>query len=60
MRPFGIKGGQPGSLGINLLHRVNGNIEILDGCTTLDIQPGEAITIKTPGGGGYGTPAGAN
>lgn len=60
VRPFGIKGGQPGSLGINLLHRVNGNIEILDGCTTLDIQPGEAITIKTPGGGGYGTPAGAN
>jgi 5-oxoprolinase (ATP-hydrolysing) len=31
-------------------------MEGLDGCAQVALEPGEAIIIKTPTGGGYGDP----
>ncbi|MFC0216835.1 hydantoinase B/oxoprolinase family protein [Pseudochelatococcus lubricantis] len=52
--PFGTAGGEPGSLGRNLLRRTDGRIEELDSCVQIAIRAGEAIIIETPTGGGYG------
>ena len=49
--PAGVRGGQPGARGRNL---VNG--EEMPGKATLDLSPGDVLTIETPGGGGLGTP----
>jgi len=52
--PPGLKGGQSGLPGKTYIHRLNGKVQLLaasDGCL---LQAGEAITIETPGGGGYG------
>ncbi|MCG8555850.1 MAG: hydantoinase B/oxoprolinase family protein [Proteobacteria bacterium] len=49
--PFGLAGGQPGKPGRNLL-----NGQPLPGKVEFDAQPGDRITIETPGGGGYGRP----
>jgi N-methylhydantoinase B len=51
--PAGSDGGAAGAPGRNLL-----NGEELPGKVTLDLDAGDAITIETPGGGGYGGPAG--
>jgi N-methylhydantoinase B len=50
---YGAQGGLPGEPGRNSLVRSNSDIE-LPGKTTLDLQPGDALRIETPGGGGYG------
>jgi N-methylhydantoinase B len=47
--PRGERGGDPGMPGRNLL-----NGEPLPGKVTLDVAPGDVITIETPGGGGFG------
>ena len=36
---------------------VDGTSRQLDGCCELELQPGEALRIETPGGGGYGAPS---
>ena len=55
--PFGLEGGQPGSLGVNLLWRSGAEQpETLPAKTLVDVQPGDRLTILTPGGGGWGTP----
>jgi 5-oxoprolinase (ATP-hydrolysing) len=55
--PFGLAGGQPGALGRNTVCRL-GTTETSDlgGKASFDVQPGDVLTIETPGGGGYGTP----
>ena len=57
VRPFGLEGGEPGELGHNLVRRRDGTVEELDGCAQTVLEEGEAITVVTPTGGGYGTPA---
>ena len=57
--PFGLAGGGPGARGRNAVVRVDGSVEELPGCCALALQAGEALCIETPGGGGFGTPAGA-
>lgn len=52
-RPFGLHGGGPGAPGRNLLIRNSATTE-LPGHASLHVAPGDAITIETPGGGGYG------
>jgi 5-oxoprolinase (ATP-hydrolysing) len=52
--PFGLEGGAPGACGRNVLERVDGRREELPGCCTIELQPGEALCIETPGGGGFG------
>ncbi len=52
--PFGLDGGEPGETGNNLVRRKNGNQEQLKGCDQTVLEPGEAIIIITPTGGGFG------
>ena len=47
--PQGERGGKPGEPGRNLL-----NGEPLPAKTTRDLEPGDVVTIETPGGGGFG------
>jgi 5-oxoprolinase (ATP-hydrolysing) len=51
--PFGLRGGAPGEAGRNTLTR-NGNETELPGHATLRLEPGDIVTIETPGGGGFG------
>ncbi|OCP00001.1 MULTISPECIES: hydantoinase B/oxoprolinase family protein [unclassified Ensifer] len=52
--PFGIKGGSPGELGRNIVRRNDGRTEELPGCAHTVLEAGEAFTVVTPTGGGYG------
>ena len=54
--PFGLDGGSPGECGENWLRRADGRMERLEGCDQTVVEPGEAIVIRTPSGGGYGAP----
>ncbi len=54
-RPWGLHGGQPGASGENLLSRHGQEPEVLTGCCQVSVGPGDVLTIRTPGGGGYGT-----
>ncbi len=51
---FGLQGGMAGMKGENTVMRFNGEIVELGGCAEIDMQQGDSIIIKTPGGGGYG------
>jgi 5-oxoprolinase (ATP-hydrolysing) len=52
--PFGLAGGDPGEVGRNTVERSDGRIEHLGSTAVVDISPGDAVVIETPGGGGYG------
>lgn len=54
VRPFGVAGGEPGELGENIVRRNDGSQERLGGSAQTRLDAGEAITILTPTGGGYG------
>jgi len=55
VRPFGLAGGEPGQLGENWVRRKDGRLERLGGCDQTQIDAGEAIIVRTPTGGGFGT-----
>ncbi|MBT2527410.1 hydantoinase B/oxoprolinase family protein [Streptomyces sp. ISL-99] len=57
--PYGMAGGGPGATGSNLVERADGTVARLEGCDTADVGPGDVLEIRTPGGGGYGTPGGS-
>jgi len=52
--PFGLDGGKPGEKGRNTLIRKDGTSVTLRACDEVDVAPGDAIEIATPGGGGFG------
>ncbi len=52
--PYGMKGGQNGKQGKNILVDVNGKEKSLCGKAELIVKSGEKIIVKTPGGGGFG------
>ncbi len=54
--PFGMQGGEVGKTGEQYLIRQNGKIEDLKGVDSTHVKNGEKIVIKTPGGGGWGSP----
>ncbi|PDT46499.1 5-oxoprolinase [Sinorhizobium fredii] len=54
IRPFGLKGGEPGELGRNRVRRNDGRIEELPGSAHTVLEAGETFTVVTPTGGGYG------
>lgn len=56
VKPFGLAGGLPGQLGENLVRRLDGHMEKLEGADQTALEPGEAVIIITPTGGGYGDP----
>ena len=49
-----MAGGEPGSVGMQILRAANGTEETLPNIVTVNLNPGDAIKIFTPGGGGYG------
>jgi 5-oxoprolinase (ATP-hydrolysing) len=51
---FGLKGGQPGALGINRIERGDGSHETLGHIGSAVMEPGDVFVIETPGGGGFG------
>ncbi|MGC1952273.1 MAG: hydantoinase B/oxoprolinase family protein [Gammaproteobacteria bacterium] len=52
--PFGIAGGHPGACGRNYVKRLDGSMEVLEGCAEVEVAAGDRVVIETPGGGGYG------
>jgi N-methylhydantoinase B len=50
-QPQGANGGEPGAVGENLL-----NDEKLPAKVGRELEEGDVVTVKTPGGGGYGQP----
>ncbi len=54
--PHGLEGGQPGQCGQNWARRNDGRLERLEGCDQIVLEPGEAIIVQTPTGGGFGQP----
>jgi N-methylhydantoinase B len=52
LAPSGLRGGENGATGEN---RIGG--KSVSAKTTADIDAGTTVTVKTPGGGGYGDPA---
>ena len=52
--PFGLAGGAPGARGVNQVRRADGRVQSLAGCERLFVDAGDAIVMKTPGGGGFG------
>ena len=53
-QPWGLNGGGSGQCGETILQRANGEIEILGSKKSFEMRRGDILTIKTPGGGGYG------
>ncbi len=52
--PYGLQGGEPGQCGENRLYRAGQEIT-LAGKAHFRAQPGDRLTIASPGGGGWGT-----
>ncbi|PVC87605.1 hydantoinase B/oxoprolinase family protein [Streptomyces sp. CS014] len=55
--PYGADGGEPGALGEQHIERAGGEVVPLEGCDTAELEAGDVLVVRTPGGGGYG-PAG--
>jgi N-methylhydantoinase B len=56
--PYGLEGGQPGSLSRTTLHRADGTAESLRSKVSgIPLRKGDVVTIETSGGGGHGNPA---
>ena len=51
---FGMEGGEVGELGHNYVRRADGRREELPGCAQTVLEPGDAVEIVTPTGGGWG------
>jgi N-methylhydantoinase B len=51
--PYGLQGGEPGQPGENVLIRA-GRETPLPSKGQVDLQPGDVLSIRTPGGGGWG------
>jgi N-methylhydantoinase B len=49
--PQGAAGGAPGAPGLNVV-----NDEEVPAKTTRELDPGDVVTVETPGGGGWGVP----
>ena len=58
-RPWGLAGGEPGEPGENWLlpGGDEGQARVLPAKVTLELDQGDVLRMRTPGGGGYGPPA---
>ncbi|MHC4218921.1 MAG: hydantoinase B/oxoprolinase family protein, partial [Planctomycetota bacterium] len=52
--PYGMDGGDPGAAGSQRVERANGEIEELGAIDGTDVEPGDRLTLETPGGGAWG------
>jgi N-methylhydantoinase B len=55
--PYGLQGGQAGKPAKNSLLSA-GSEQPLPGKISIELKAGDVISIKTPGGGGWGKPTG--
>jgi N-methylhydantoinase B len=55
-RPYGLNGGGPGAPGANVLFTREGE-QVLPGKVNLTLAAGSRLSIRTPGGGGWGSEA---
>jgi N-methylhydantoinase B len=53
--PYGLQGGHPGAQGLNLLIR-RGSEKALAGKVEVRVDRGDVLSVRTPGGGGWGRP----
>jgi N-methylhydantoinase B len=54
--PWGIFGGGPGRPA-RFIRNPGGNETVLPSKVSVELEPGEVVSIQTPGGGGYGDPS---
>jgi N-methylhydantoinase B len=52
--PWGLAGGGPGACGEDWVIRAGGIPERVPGKTTFEVDPGDRLLVRTPGGGGWG------
>jgi N-methylhydantoinase B len=57
VRPRGAEGGAEGACGAHVLQTADGTRRTLPAKTSVVLAPGDAIVVRTAGGGGYGAPA---
>ncbi len=55
--PYGMHGGKPAKCGENWLQKADGEMIALGATDSVEVDPGDTLVIKTPGGGGYGDKA---
>jgi N-methylhydantoinase B len=53
-RPWGLAGGEPGAVGEDWLLRPDKAPERLPGKATFEVEAGDRVLVRTPGGGGWG------
>ena len=56
--PHGLQGGSDGAAGRQWVERNDGTVQALKGSDRASLAPGEVFGLETPGGGGWGSPAG--
>jgi N-methylhydantoinase B len=56
--PYGLAGGEPGARGENLLIQGD-DVQALPGKVQIPVQPGDVLSMHTPGGGGWGSAPGS-
>lgn len=54
-QPYGLNGGEPGKPGRNVVIRANGRVEEVTSKFVTWLEPGDVLSIETPGGGGWGS-----
>jgi N-methylhydantoinase B/oxoprolinase/acetone carboxylase alpha subunit len=52
--PYGLQGGAPGKTGENVLIAPDGSERVIPGKASQWVEAGTAISVRTPGGGGWG------
>jgi N-methylhydantoinase B len=55
LAPYGLSGGEPGKTGENVLIRLEGETRLSGKCS-FTMQAGDILSVRTPGGGGWGAP----
>ena len=55
LAPWGLAGGGPGAVGEDWLIRPSGARERLPGKVTFEVEAGDRLLVRTPGGGGWGS-----
>jgi len=56
LAPWGLRGGAPGTTGEDLLLRPGGREGRMPGKFRSRVEAGDVLIVRTPGGGGWGTP----
>ena len=54
--PYGLHGGHHAEPGENILYKGGYEEVKLSGKEVLDVEPGDVLSVRTPGGGGWGEP----